>query len=151
MGIFINYNDYKILVIIEEASINVTKKGTRKPIIVIRSSYEHEQGDTNKTRSRHRPGIKLKKGNVYGNDGLEVFTTDEEGNVKATIPENAKYDENKDKNLVTDFIKKYHKEIDRIYNSKPNTQEYEDAINDLLEKGKTDKKYNMKRDNKNEK
>lgn len=151
MGFFVDDNAFKVLTIIGEASVNVTKKGSRRPVIVVRSSYEHEQGDTDKTRSRHRPGIKLKKGNVYGNEGLEVFTTDEKGNVKATIPENSSYDEKKDEKLVVDFIKKYHDEIDRIYNSKPGTKEYEDAVNDLLDKGKDDKKYNMKRDDKDEK
>lgn len=151
IGFFVDDNIFKTLVIIGEASINVTKKGSRKPVIVIRSSYEHELGDINKTRSRHRAGIKLKKGNVYGKEGLEVFITDEKGNVNPTISKNSSYDEKRDEKLVIDFIKKYYNEIDRIYNTKPGTKEYEEAINSLLNKGKNDEKYNMKRDDKNEK
>ena len=114
-----------------------------KPIIVVRSSYEHEQGDSLTSRSRHRPGIKLKGGTVYGDDGLEIFTTDDKGNVGPCLPENSKgFVSKRDKEIVTDFINKYHDEIDRIYDAKPGTQEYDDAVNDLV--NKNDGKYIMK-------
>ena len=48
----------------------------------------------------------------------------------------------RDKEIVTDFINKYHDEIDRIYDAKPGTQEYDDAVNDLV--SKNDGKYIMK-------
>lgn len=143
MAFFINDDYFKIEVLIDESVDITSSKYPTKPVIVVRSSYEHEQGDSDTSRSRHRPGIKLKKGSVYGKYGLEVFTTDEDGNVKATPVNNKKYDDSKDKKIVNDFINKYHEEIDRIYNAKPKSQEYEDAINDLLEKN--DGKYIMRR------
>ena len=46
MGFFINSEDFKTIVCLDEAAVNVTdKKYKNKPIIVVRSSYEHEQGD----------------------------------------------------------------------------------------------------------
>lgn len=145
MPFFFDYDNFKTIVCIDEAAVNVTsKKYKNKPVIVVRSSYEHELGDSSTSRSRHRPGVKLKNGSVYGPLGLEVFTTDDNGKVGASLPKNSDgFASKNDEKIVTDFIKKYHKEIDRIYNAKPDTQEYEDAINDLL--SKNDGKYIMKR------
>lgn len=151
MGIFYNEDDYKILVILGKESIEesarITKKGSKKPIIVVRSSYEHEEGDETR-RSTHRPGIKLKKGDIYGDYGLEIFTTDEKGNVGATLAPNSEYNERSDKKFAEDFIKKYHEEIDLIYNAKPTSKEYDDYMNDLENKIKNDKKYKMERNKK---
>lgn len=150
MGIYFNADDFKPIVCIDEAAINVTdKKYKNKPVIVIRSSYEHEQGDSSTSRSRHRPGIKLKNGTKYGNNGLEVFTSDEKGNPGACLPKNSKgYASARDKAIVTDFIKLYYNEINRIYNANPETQEYKDAIDDLI--NKNNGKYIMKRKDDNE-
>lgn len=149
MPFFYNEEDYKTLVFLNEASVNVFhKKHARKPVIVVRSSYEHQLGNEN-TRSNHRAGIKLKKGSIYGKDGLEVYTRDDKNNVKATLAKNSDgYDEKSDEKIVKAFIKKYYKEIERIYDAKPNTKEYEEAINDFLELGKSDKEFIMKKDDK---
>ena len=144
MGFFVNSENFKTIICLDEAALNVTdKKYKNKPVIIVRSSYEHEEGDSLTSRSRHRPGIKLKNVNVYGEDGLEVFTTDNKGNVGPCLPKNSKgFASKRDKIIVTDFIEKYHDEIDRIYNSKPGTQEYNDAVNDLV--SKNDGNYIMK-------
>lgn len=137
--------DLSMITVCLDESMNITdKKYPNKPIIVVRSSYEHEQGDSLISRSRHIPGIKLKKGSVYGKYGLEVFVDiNDNGNIEISLPENKEFEDRKDKKIATDFLKTYASEVTRIYNAKPGTKEYENAINDLIDKNNG--KYIMRR------
>lgn len=128
-----------------DESMNITDKKYRDaPIILVRSSYEHEQGDTNTTRSRHRAGIKLIAPG-YDTQGLEVFTTNKNGEVVATLPDNVEWASKRDRKIATDFIKRYHNEIDIIYNTPPNSLVYKETVLLLKNKIANDKKYIVNR------
>lgn len=143
MPFFYNEEDYKTLVFLDEATINVVdKKYKDKPVIVIRSSYEHQQGNEN-TRSSHGAAIKLKRGDEYGKNVLEVYTRDKNDRPIPTLPTGKDFKNKNDRKITVDFVKRYYLEIERIYNAKPNTKEYNDAVDDLL--SKNNGKYIMKR------
>lgn len=112
MGFFVDESKYKTLVSIDESARVTDIKYTNKPIIIVRSSAEHEQGYSDTSRSVHRAGIKV-KGPGYSKYGLEVFTRNGKGEVEATLPPNSEGYQSKRDDLVRKINKDREYRIER--------------------------------------
>lgn len=72
MGFFVKDEDYKTIVCLDEAALNVTDKKYRdKPVIAVRSSYEHQQG--NSLISRSRQGFKNKTDRIIVTEVIRMM------------------------------------------------------------------------------